>query len=152
MIARWISSYVARVVLHGFAARDDEDRRRQAEHGAMALDVLDDLVRQDRMVIQHALVEYHDQARRRLVGRAGHDVAQQQVGGRHDTGREVDRILEVDANLLPDDIHVVQESDTLSSAGPRHGLPEELTATSYVTANSRASDEATRPVARITRL
>ena len=108
MIARWISSYVAGVVLHRFAARDDEDRRRQAEYGAMALDVLGDLVRQDRMVIQHALVEDDDEARRRLVGRAGHDVAQQQVGRRHDTGREVDRVLEVDANLLPDDIHVVR--------------------------------------------
>ena len=121
--------HVARIVLHRFAARHDEDGRRQAEHRAMAVGVLANLLRQARMVIEHALIEHDDESRGRSVGGARHDVAQQQVGRRHDTGREVDRVLEVDAYFLPDDIHVV-----------------------YVTANNRASDAATSPVARITRL
>ena len=121
--------HVAWIVLDRFAARHDDDGRRQAEHRAMAVCVLANLLRQARMVIQHAMVEDDDELRGRSVGGARHDVAEKKVGRRHDAGREVDRVLEVDVYFLPDDIHVV-----------------------YVTANSRASDAATSPVATITRL
>ena len=78
---------VARVVLDRFAARDDEHGRRQAEDRAMTVGVLGDVIGQIRMVIQYALIEDDDEMRRRLIGRAGQDVAQQKVGRRDDAGR-----------------------------------------------------------------
>ena len=76
-------------------------------------------------MIEHALVEHDDEIRRGLIGRTRDDVAQQEIRRCQYSGGEEDRVLEVDANFLPDDIHV------------------------YVTANSRASDVARSPVASI---
>ena len=79
------------------------------------------------MVIDHALVDNDDEIRWRLIGGARDDVAQEEVRGREYAGCEEDRVLEVDANFLPDDIHI--------NAG----------ACSRCTANSRASDAARNP-------
>ena len=100
---------VTRVVLHRFAAGHDDDRRCQLEDRFVPARVLRDAVGQVRIVIQDATIEHDNQARRRLVGRACHDIAQQQVRGADDTSGEVDRILELDADFLPDDIHILPE-------------------------------------------
>ncbi len=96
-----------------------------AQNRAVPLTVLGNVLEQRRMMIEHALVDNDDEIRWRLIGRTRDDVAQQEVRRCQYAGCEVDRVLEVDANFLPDDIHV------------------------YVTANSRASDVARSPVASI---
>ena len=116
---------MALVVLDRLAAGHHHYGTGNTQNRAVALTVLGDVFEQRRMMIDHALVDNDDEIRWRLIGRSRDDVAQEEVRRRQYPGCEVDRVLEVDADFLPDDIHV------------------------YVTANSRASDVARSPVASI---